>query len=287
MSGRGLVFADGHAHSNPVQGMGAEVVARKFAEKGGWFMALVALPPYHYGIQPRTVDDYRRAFDLHISECRRASGALRVSCLAGFHPAEVDALVSSGFKPEEALELGIRVVDMVVDLCRKGLLDGIGEVGRQHYKTAPERMAVAYTVAQYALARAKDEGCLVHLHLENAGPATVATIDHFMSLINGRRDLVLFHHSTVRVAGYATQKGYSATVPGKREQLRAALERIGPVFIPESDYIDDPRRPCVSSCPWEIVERQLSLLEQGSVAEEALWRINVDNVVRFYRVEPP
>ncbi len=285
--GSGLLFADGHAHSNPVEGMGAGEVAKRFAARGGWFMALVALPPYHYGIQPRTVDDYRKAFELHASECRKASAVLSVSCFAGFHPAEVDSLISSGMKPEDVLELGIKVVDLAVELCRRGVLDGIGEVGRQHYKTTPERLAIAYTVAQYALARASDEGCLVHLHLENAGPATVATIDRFMNLINGRRDMVLFHHSTVRVAGYATRLGYSATVPGKREQLRAALERIGAVFIPESDYIDDPRRPCVSSCPWEIIERQLGLLEEGMVDEEALWRINVDNVVKFYRVEPP
>ncbi len=286
MAGR-MLFADGHAHANSVEGLGAAKVAEKFANSDGWFMALVSLPPWHYGVTPRGVDDYRKVFEHHVEECRQASRHVRLSCLAGFHPAEVDRLVSLGMRPEEVLRLGIAVVDLVGRLCREGLLDGIGEVGRQHYKTTPERLAVASTVMLHALRVARDNDCIVHLHLESAGEATVETVHYPASLIGVMPERVFFHHASVRVAGAAAARGYAATVPGRKEQLRRAFERIGPVFIPESDYIDDPRRPCVSSCPWEIVERQKELLREGAVDEEALHRVNLDNVVRFYRVEPP
>ena len=283
-----LVFADGHVHANSVEGMGAEKVATRFREAGGWFMALVSLPPWHYGVTPRSLNDYIKVIGHHLKECRAARDAgLRVSCFAGFHPAEVDKLVSAGLKPHEVLQLGLQVVDYVAGLCRDGVIDGIGEVGRQHYKTMPERLAVAYTVMLRAIEHSRDHGCLVHLHLENAGEATVDTIEELVRALRAERSRILFHHSSVKVAGRASSLGYSATVPGKKEQLRAAFERIGAVFIPESDYIDDPRRPCVSSCPWEIVERQRQLLAEGVVTEESLYRVNVDNVVRFYGVEPP
>ncbi len=283
-----LFFADGHAHSNPVEGLGAARIAARFREAGGWFMALVVLPPWHYGVEPRSVEDYAKVFERHIAECEAARRqGLRVSCFAGFHPAEVDKLVSSGMKPEEVLRLGLEVVKLAARLCREGRLQGIGEVGRQHYKTTPERLAIASTIMTEALLAARDYGCLVHLHLENAGNATVDTVDYLARVLNLPRGLVLFHHSTVRVAWRAVEKGFAATVPGKKEQLRAAFERIGPVFIPESDYIDDPRRPCVSSCPWEIAERQRQLIEEGSVSEEDVAKVNIDNVVKFYGVEPP
>jgi TatD-related deoxyribonuclease len=282
-----LLFADGHVHGNSVQGLGAGRVAAKFAEAGGWFMAFVSLPPWHYGVKPRSIEDYRRVIEHHIAECREASRFVRTACLAGFHPAEVDGLISEGWKPEDVLRLGIAVVDLVVEYCRRGLLDGIGEVGRQHFKTTPERLAIASTVMLHAIEASRDNNCLVHLHLENAGEATVATVDYIVKAVNAEPRLILFHHASVKVAAAATRLGYSATVPGKKEQLRAAFQKAGPVFIPESDFIDDPRRPCVSSCPWEIVERQKQLLSEGSISEEEVYRVNVDNVVRFYRVEPP
>jgi TatD-related deoxyribonuclease len=283
-----LLYADGHAHANPVDGLGAARIAEKFREVGGWFIALVSLPPWHYGMKPRTVEDYARVFQLHSAQCREASGrGLRVSCFAGFHPAEVDRLVSAGMRPEEVLRLGLGVADLLERLCKEGIIDGLGEVGRQHYKTMPERVAIAEVVTMRVLEISRDYGCPVHLHLENAGEATVETIDHVARIIGVPKNRVLFHHASVRVAGHAAKLGYVATVPGKKEQLRAAFQRIGPVFIPESDYIDDPRRPCVSSCPWEIVERQQQLLAEREVTEEQLARVNIDNVVRFYGVEPP
>lgn len=283
------MFADAHAHSSPT-GLGAAEIARRFREKGGWFMALVMLPPWHYGVDaPPGIEMYFKALERFLTECRRAREAgLRVACLAGFHPAEVDRLVSAGMKPEEVLSLGLRVVDHMAQLCRSGMLDGIGEVGRQHYKTMPERLAIAATVTTRALEHARDYDCLVHLHLENAGPVTVDTTEKLVELASAPRSRVLFHHASTRVAKRAGEKGFWATIPGKKEAMRRAFTEANTDYIMiESDYIDDPKRPCVSSCPWEIIDRQLELLREGVVDEEKLYRVNVDNVVKFYRAEPP
>jgi TatD-related deoxyribonuclease len=267
-------------------------VARRFSEAGGWFIAFVALPPWHYGLGvENSLETYRKALEAFLSGCREArSVGIRVACLAGFHPADTDRLVSAGYKPEEVLELGLRVLEDVARLCREGLLDGIGEVGRQHYKTTPERLAVSYTVALKALEIARDQDCVVHLHLENAGPVTVGTVAEAARLLGVKPDLLLFHHASIRVASEASRLGHAATLPGKEQLLAAAfekgLQRMPGIMI-ESDYIDDPRRGCVSSCPWEIVERQKRLMEKGLVDEEGLYKVNVDHVAAFYRLEPP
>ncbi|NPA04747.1 MAG: hydrolase TatD [Crenarchaeota archaeon] len=283
-----LLYADAHAHSNPVTGMGARRIARKFRSVGGWFMAIVSLPPWHYGLGG-SLEDHLKAVDITIRECREArEEGLTVSCLAGFHPAEVDSLVSQGMQPGEVARLADKVIDYIAKKCREGLLDGIGEVGRPHYKTMPERVAVAEYVMLRAFEEARDNDLLIHLHLENAGEATVLTIDKLARITGVKPSQLVFHHASRRVAAEATLRGYWATLPGKERLLEAVLPGItGEGVMIESDFIDDPKRPCVSSCPWQVVEAEKKLLEKGVVGEELLYRLNVDNIVKAYHVQIP
>ena len=287
-----LLYADAHMHSNPVKGLGASEIARRFKSRGGWFAALVGLSPWHYAIDVRDnpYQAYVKSIELHIAECRRAAEqGLTVSCFAGFHPADVDHLIDAGMQPHRVLELGEKVIEHIARLCREGRLQGIGEVGRQHFKTSPERVAIAQEILTLAMEHAKDLDCPIHMHLENAGEATVSLVERLARRVGIEKKLLLFHHSKPNVAAVASQKGFYATLPGKEQILRYYLVNRFPTrgVMIESDYIDDPRRPCVSSCPWEIVERQEKLLREGVVDENTLYRLNVDNIVEFYRVKPP
>ncbi|AEM39365.1 TatD-related deoxyribonuclease [Pyrolobus fumarii 1A] len=291
MAGR-LVFSDAHAHSNPVKGIGAKRIAEKFRSIGGWFIALVALSPWHYGIDARLeFEAYRKMIEIHMRECKAAKEAgLRVACLAGFHPADVDKLLEKGLNHLKVLELGLKVVEYVARLCKEGLLDGIGEVGRQHYTTRPENVAISMEIARRALELSRDYDCIVHLHLENAGEITVKLTELDVERIGARKERLLLHHSKPGVASYAVQHGFYATLPGKEQLLSYYFGNYSQLVdrvLLESDYIDDPKRPCVSSCPWEVVERLKRLANQGVISEEVLYKINVDNVVKFYGVEPP
>ncbi len=285
-----LLFADAHLHANPVNGLGAREIARRFKKKNGWFMALVALSPWHYGLgRRRGFEAYKEAIGIHLSECRAArEEGMVVSCFAGFHPADVDKLASTGMGLEEVMVVGERVIEYVANLCREGVLDGIGEVGRQHYKTMPIHTSIAEYIMLLALQYAKDYDCLVHLHLENHGRATVEVTYRFLKVIGTSSRNVFFHHSSIKVVQAAIEKGFRATLPGKKQLLEAARRELsGPVYVVESDFIDDPRRPCVSECPWNIVDYYGELLAKGVITEEYLYRINVDNIASFYRVNPP
>ncbi len=286
------LYADAHLHSNPARGLGATEIARRFRARGGWFVALVGLSPWHYNIDVRgdPLAAYVKSIEVHAAECRRAAEqGLRVSCFAGFHPADVDHLIDAGMQPHRVLELGEKVLDHIAGLCRKGVLQGIGEVGRQHFKTNPERVAIAQEILVSAMERAKDLGCPIHMHLENAGEATVVLIERLASRVGIERRLLLFHHSKPNVAAAAVKRGFYATLPGKEQLLRYYFGNRMPSenVMVESDYIDDPRRPCVSSCPWEVVDRLEKLHGEGVIDDETLYRVNVDNVVKFYGVEPP
>ncbi len=281
-----IPVADAHCHVNPVRGMGARALARKFKEAGGWFLCLVSLPPGHYGVRGLCFDEYRRAIEMHIAECRKArEEGIRVACIAGLHPAEVVRLVTQrGF--EEGLRIAYRVVDYVAELCRKGLCDGIGEVGRPHYSCSPVGVVASELVTVRALERAEEVDALVHLHLEQGGTVTVESLELLLRLSGCRRERVLIHHARGSTLHAALAHKVWATVPGTEKCLSEA-SRLEPGFMVESDFLDDPSRPGVVVYPWLMAENLRGLVENGAWSEETLYRVCVDNVCKFYGVEPP
>ncbi len=285
-----MLVSDGHSHVSPL-GLGGREVARKFREAGGWFIALVSLPPNHYGLN-YTVEDVIRSFEIHVRQCAEASGeGVEVACLAGVHPSVIDRWVrASG--PSRTAEV-VKNVEAVLNVLRRyraeGLIDGYGEFGRPHYKALPESVIANELVTIKVLELMKDLGGVVHLHLEQAGEATALSVDALARSANlsvRLKSNVVLHHSTIAVGEAAEHLGFSYTLTARSELLMKALSKGLRGFIPESDFIDDPRRPGVVMYPWEIAVESQKLLNSG-VGEEMLLKVMVDNVVKLYGVEPP
>ncbi len=284
-----IPVADSHAHVNPMRGLGAGEVARRFKNAGGWFIALVSLPPTAYGIEGSSVEAYVKVALIHARECRKArEEGLKVYCLAGFHPAEVDKLVErNGLKPLEVLELGFKVLEELSKLVDRGEIDGIGEVGRQHYKTLSERVLVANMILEKAIEISRDKDIVIHMHLEQAGEATVELVDVIVRRLNARREKLVFHHAEPKVAVEATRRGYQATIPGIPKLLEYVLENLEPTYTIESDYLDDPKRPGAVIYPWDMANHITRIATKSKSVEEKIYKINLDNIVKTYNIEPP
>jgi TatD-related deoxyribonuclease len=276
-----------------VRGHGASKIAERFKKEGGWFMALVSLSPWHYALEFNKFESYKEVIDILLNECKAAEEVgVKVSCFSGFHPADVDTLIDKyKLDPLEVLELGLQVIDYVGELCKEGVLDGIGEVGRQHYRTSPERVVISEFILRRALEVAKDNGCKIHLHLENQGAVTVELVLREISSLNisleDMKDKVLFHHFKPSLTKEALRRGFYSTIPGIPRLLEFAFRELEPFYMIESDHIDDPARPGSVVYPWEMVRAERSLLRRGLVSEDYLYKVNVENVVKFYGVEPP
>ena len=277
-------FADAHAHVNPVRGLRPSELASRFLEVGGWFVALVSLSPWDYGLglsDPKAA--YEAVLKAHEAACREVREAgLRVACIAGLHPADVDKLVDAGMKASDVLELGVSVARQVVSLCRAGRMDGIGEVGRQHYRTGAERALVSEIILEEAALMAQDEGCVIHMHLEDVGPDTVVLTHRALSRVGVKPSpRIVFHHAKPSMVDASLSLGYSVTVPGRPQIISEALRR-GRGFMVESDFpgVETPR----SLAPWHLPAAEAEALDGN---EEVLGVINVDSVVRAYGVEPP
>jgi len=283
-----LVYADGHLHSNPVKGLGMKSIAKRFIDSGGWFMVLVSLPPHHYNLN-NDFNGYIKSIEILINECRAARGyGIKTVCLAGIHPADVEDMVNRNVKNvKDVIELAIKILNHVSQLIKDGLIDGFGEVGRPHYKALPEAFTVNSILMRYTLMLAKDLNTYIHLHLEQGGYATVRDIYELLRILDIDRRRVILHHLDIWTAIEAENHGLYYTIPGKYPILKEAFKRLKPFYIVESDFIDDPKRPGVSSYPWEIIENQKKLVEENIVDVEYISRINIDNVAKIYGVEPP
>jgi len=283
-----ILYSDAHCHSNPISGLGASRIAHRFREAGGWFIALVGLPPYHYGIEDLGVEAHLKTYRVVIEEARRIrENGLRTCVLVGFHPAEIDHYFRAGWGLEDIVSLGRKLIDEIARLHDQGLIDGIGEVGRQHYSTAPQRLVASEIIMWYALEIAKDHDMIVHLHLEQGGYSTVESIRIIVDKIGIPRNKIFLHHSTYNEALWAEKYGFWYTVPAKKRVYDRVFPNKPSYVLTESDFIDDPRRPGVSAYPWDIVSGLKELLVKGVIDEEYVYRVEVDNIVKAYGVEPP
>ncbi len=280
-----LRYADAHCHVNPVNGLGAEKVAAKFREVGGWFIALVALSPSHYGFKPFSVEGYERVAALLSREVEAARRAgLEAVGFLGIHPAEIDRIVTQ-MGIEEAYRRGVKLIEAVARLCLKYGFAGLGEVGRPHYHCRAESFTVCNLILDRALELARDYSLLTHLHLEQAGEATARDISRRLkgSL---QRGMVAVHHARGGTLRGCLKEGLWATTPARKGELMFAFKQP-PRYMVESDFLDDPRRPGAVVEPFRIPEEIEMAVGVVKVDEEYLWRICVDNVVEFYGVKSP
>lgn len=282
-----MLYSDAHLHVNPVKGLGAEKVAKKFKSLGGWFISIVSLPPYHYGYVEPSITSYSKVLEILVREASRArEQKLKVAVFMGFHPAEIDNYYKQGVKAEKLVKLVDEVVKVIEDALKTGLIDGIGEVGRQHYGTSAERLILAEAVMVRALALARDYGVPVQLHTEQAGLATVYSVKTLVDQLKTPANRVILHHVGLETALWAERLAVPFTAPIRSFDEKYASYKWTLCMI-ESDFIDDPNRPGVSAYPWEIPEKLDRLLESGVISEEQLYRIMVDNIAKFFEVSPP
>lgn len=282
-----MLYSDAHLHVNPLKGLGAEKIAKKFKSKGGWFIALVGLPPYHYGFVEPSAESYRKVLDLVNREAVKAKEqGLEVVKFVGVHPAEIDNYYKQGLKPEKLFAFLESVFKLFEDALKNSLLDGIGEVGRQHYGTSPERLVFSEVIMVRALALARDYGVPVQLHLEQGGFVTAYSIKTLANLVKTDLSKIVMHHVNLETATWAEEFNMPFTAPIKQFNEEYATHRWKHCML-ESDFLDDPSRPGVSAYPWEIPDVIESFIKHGLLSEEQAYKMLLDNIVKYFNAKPP
>lgn len=275
-----LRVGDNHSHLNPLKGIGVHEFAKRFINSGGWFVCLVNLTSWSYGLKALTVEDYERVYRITVDTAKslREKG-VKVGVLLGPHPAELARLVEEGIPSSEAERLIIEAYRIASDYVGRGEADGLGEVGRPHWPASSVIIEACNVVLDEVLSMASDLDCVVHIHAEQAGKQTV---DDLSKRLKGCRKVV-YHHIAGRYAGYAFERGLIPSVPAKEEEILNALSS-GENFVVESDFLDDPRRPGAVVAPWSISRVFNRLISKGSISVDGAKRILVSNIEKLYDV---
>lgn len=282
-----MLYSDAHLHVNPLRGLGAEKVARKFKSKGGWFISIVSLPPHHYGFTDVNVESYKKTLDLIAREAVKAGAhGLEVAKFIGFHPAEVDNYYKLGVRADKLLKLVDEVFKLIESALKDNIIDGIGEVGRQHYGTSPERFVFSESIMTRALMLARDYNVPVQLHLEQGGLATAYSIKLLADTVGISTEKTILHHANLETATWSELYGLMFTAPIRYFDERYASNKWKYCML-ESDFIDDPSRPGTSAYPWEIPDTISMFVEKNILSEEQAYKMLVDNVVKTFGVKPP
>ncbi|RLE90354.1 MAG: hypothetical protein DRJ49_00220 [Thermoprotei archaeon] len=278
-------IADAHCHINPRIGMNINTIGKRFKRVGGWYLGVVALSPRHLGIYEFSVKAFEESFRMTINYCKKLSDVgIKYTIHAGFHPAEIDYWHKRGKSLEEIKSLGYSVIELVRRLVLEGLVDGIGEVGRQHYPTTPHSLGVAESILMYSLKVARELGVPIHVHMEHHGESTVEFLDSLVHSLGARRDKVVLHHAFMEEMLFAIKRGIMTTTLGRYTNLREVVT-LPPEYLVESDYLDDPRRPGAVIVPWAIARSWKRLLDEEKVDFDYVYKINVDNICELYEIQ--
>ncbi|MGC9189740.1 MAG: TatD family hydrolase, partial [Conexivisphaera sp.] len=239
-----LPIADNHAHANPVRGLGPREIARRFRASGGAFLVLVALPARSLGLSPGSMEDLERSYR-HVVE---SVGAIREEGLSGaavlgMHPAEVAELLEAGRDPAEVLRFGELSVELAARMVAEGLAAGYGEYGRPHWDADPLTIEICDSITEKALEAARDHGGVVHVHSERADRGTVRRMSSMASAIGVDPSRIVLHHALPASIVPASAEGLIPSIPAGRKGELEAAAALGPRFVVESDFMDDPKRP--------------------------------------------
>ncbi|RLF06568.1 MAG: deoxyribonuclease [Thermoprotei archaeon] len=273
-----LRVGDNHCHLNPVRGMGVKAFARKFKDSGGWFLGLVNLTSWSYGVEVSEASDYERVYRVMLRVARelREEG-LKVAIILGPHPAELVRLIERGVRMSKAVGLIVDAYRIAARYVKLGEAHGLGEVGRPHWRVSTAVIEACNEVLNHVIEMALELDCVVHLHVERRGLETIADL---ATRVRGLKRVVL-HHAEGAYSREAFERGLIPSVPAKESELIAALKG-GRHFVVESDFLDDPRRPGAVVAPWSIARLFRRLMRKGLLSEEDARVILIENIERLY-----
>jgi len=259
----GVYVSDNHLHVNPIKGLGPREVARRFRREGGGLCVLVSLLTWSLGLPPCELSSFEKLYRLTV-EARRLmmeEGVVTI-CMLGIHPAEIQKMIEREWSIDRIIEFVDNCMKIVKEHIDREEAHGIGEVGRPHWPVSERDWEIHERVLERCLEHARDLDVPVHLHLERRSMETVESIWKLVNKVGNRRYRIVLHHAEGSVIERAWNLGLMPSVPvGKRQDFEQAL-KSPPLYVVESDFLDDPSRPGAVIPPWSLAKKIRKLDER-------------------------
>ncbi len=264
---------DNHVHLEPIRGRHVDA-ARDFERAGGTHLIISHLP--YVELRVRSEGDFRRGFDQTIAVKDRVNAETGVKAHATVGPYPVELLgLEKAHGLARAKEIMLAGMDLAAEYVRDGKALAIGEVGRPHFPVSADELAASNDIMFHAMRLARENGCAVVLHTESASPASMKEIAEMADRAGLSRHRVVKHYSPPLILPEENH-GLMPSVLSGRDAVKEALSK-GTRFLMETDFLDDPDRPGAVMAITTVPKRVRMFLEQGTMTEEQVHKIHVDN----------
>jgi TatD-related deoxyribonuclease len=274
-----LPILDNHMHLNP-KGRCLEAV-KEFSRAGGTHIVLVSLPPWSFGVEINTPEDYRQVFDTILKIAHRAEEIKKVKVFAvlGVHPAELTKYYGR-VGLSRAVEIMKGGLEIASEYVREGKAVGL-KSGRPHYEVEQKLWDASNDIMLRSFELARDSGCAVQLHTESATEENLAEIAGIARNAGLKTEKIVKHFAPPMVRA-CEKTGIFPSVLAGEDALQKALGE-GTRFMMETDYIDDLERPGSVLGPKTVPKRTKQLIPEWG--EDVFWIIHKENPEKVYGVE--
>ncbi len=273
---RGIPVTDNHVHFRPNGSM--ETAVQGFRRHGGIRILLVHTP--YEDLVAAKAGGFEPGYQRTLGLARQARQlGLEVHVALGPHPSELLAL-ERALGLEEALETMRSGLDLASKYILEGQAIALGEIGRPHFPVDSAIWDGSNELMAYGMQLAREVDCAVILHTEEATPAVFQEVAEIAKEVSLPRDRVVKHHSGPLVLPHENH-GLLPSVVAKGDYVHQAA-RKSLRFLMETDYLDDPRRPGAVLGLGTVPRRSASLLTEGIVSREGLYRIHEENFRAAY-----
>ena len=272
-----MIITDNHMHLYNHLRLKA---LKQFRNAGGTHVLLVSLLSHHYGVFPKSGDDFREVFDQHLELVRKANEIVKAYAVLSVHPAEITVLAKR-WGVDRAAEIMKEALDIAGEYVREGKAVAI-KSGRPHYDVSDYIWKTSNEVLLHAFEVAKDAGCAVQLHTESYTREGMEEIARLADRAGLKRDRVVKHFSPARVDEFEEIGMFPSVIAMGDNVLKAAEQ--GDRFVVETDYIDDRDRPGSVLGP-KTVPRKIRELLLNGFDEDFVMKICRDNIERIYGIE--
>lgn len=253
---------------------------KQFKNAGGTHVFLVSLLSHHYGVLPKSGEDFRVIFDEHIELVRKANEIVRAYAVLSVHPAEITVLAKR-WGVDRAAEIMKEALEIAGEYVKENKAVAI-KSGRPHYEVSEYVWRTSNEVLQHAFEVAREADCAVQIHTESYTKEGMEEIARLADKAGLKRERVIKHFSPARVDEFEELGTYPSVIAMGDNVLRAAQQ--GSRFLVETDYIDDRDRPGSVLGPKTVPRKIKELLKMG-FDEDFVLKICKDNVERVYGIE--
>lgn len=272
----GIPITDDHLHFRP-DGRMADAI-REFRRLGGRRLVVVHSP--YDDLMAARIGSFGPGYERTLSLAARArEEGVVVMVALGPHPAELVQLVHHRGL-EEAADMVRRGLELAQSHVLEGRAMAIGEIGRPHFPVEEDVWRGANELMAYGMELAREAGCAVILHTEEASPGLFQELASIADGAGIPRHRIVKHYSGPLVRREENHGIYPSVI-AKGDNIRRAAEK-GLRFLMETDYLDDPRRPGAVLGLGTVPRRCASLLRDGVLCREDLHRIHDDNLREAY-----